>query len=224
MGKIKKEKFYITGQHLKDRTTYPGEVELTLCYDTDQDIFFFDRQEIRKFLGDSSNFTNFDGCKTKGDAINVVKMIFAENLTETKFLKIGLKMPDRIYMLESGDRNNEYSDKYIDDPSHPSHIKEMISNIYCHSGIGMEFNRVKRLELNGFVRYVYCDKNWDYKKEHSYSDITGLIEWTEKIEMFLIQMQSQMDIMCDKVFKFFAAPDLEQFKLRMESNDKLLTN
>lgn len=225
MAKLKKEKFDLGSGHKSERTTSSGEIEMYLNYDASYDFFYFEMKDLRQHINPELQQVNFRDCKTRSMAINIVKLLFDKSVKETKYLKIELGMPKKVY----ADKNEKFKDKrrdseYLDTSSKmPQYLNEMMNYFTSDNGISISIKKIMKLELNELIRYAYCRDDWGYGKEYTSNKCDGIIEWSPELEVFLNGMASQMDLMCDKVLKFFMVEDVATLKLKLESNTKLLS-
>jgi len=231
MAKLVKEKFDITGNYKAERTTFRGQVEAYLYYETSKDYFYFEIKELEKYF-EAINIpkiqsVNFSHCKTREKAIEVVKILFNELSTRTRMIRIDLGMPQHVYMINNPeyDENKDvrFKERYIEDKELPSYLSAMLSrgSMRGENGISLSFTRVIKIESNGHTLFCDCDKNW---KESSHLSGYGfnLIEWSQEKEDFLLSMQKQMDEMCKRVLDFFNAKSLEEFCARMTGTANVL--
>lgn len=230
MPKLNKEKFELTGHHIKDRTTFPGQVEMFLHYDTDKHFFYFEGKDLSKYLGEKEGhiWVNFNSCDTRQKAIDIVKTLLAENTTKTKMLRIELNMPFKIYSKKNPkfkQENSIFEDELVIDGDLPEYLKEMLWRSSMHgSGLSIVFERVMKIESNGHAVYANCNEKWEYSLSKTGTYSRNLVEWSPEREGFLISMQAQMDEMCKKVLDFFTAKNLNEFFTRLESNVKLISD
>jgi hypothetical protein len=225
MAKLNKEKFEIGGYHKNYRTTGSGDMELYLHYDVHHHTFYFEGDEIRKHLGEKVNVADFSKCFTREDAIKVMKWMIDSNSVNTKMIRIEIRMPSELYKVPNPSFNKGSYEKYIINPAFQKHLAEMLDGSSIDgSGLSIKFQRVMKIESNGVAGVADCDENWDYDKRyvHRWSKEGNLIEYTPEREAFLINVQNQMNLMCEKVLDFFNAESLDKLYTKMESNVKLL--
>lgn len=227
MAKLNKEKFELGGHHKNYRTTTDGDMELYLHYDVHHHTFYFESDEIQKHLGEKVKSPDFSECFTREDAIKVMKWMIDENTANTKMLRIEIKMPSELFCIPNpAYKKNSHNEKEeITNPSFPKHLAGMLENFYDGSGLAIKFQRVMKIESNGITGVADCDENWKYDKRyvHRWSKEGNLIAYTPEREAFLINVQNQMNLMCEKVLDFFKEESLEKLYKKMESNVKLLS-
>jgi hypothetical protein len=201
MPKICTEKFTYLG-NVRGKTTNKGQVELDLHYDARDFYFYFKTEDIKPYFPNLRSYGIFRGCKTRDDAIGLIKVMFAENLTEERFLQIEVRIPERLYdgKVEKGGISSD-----------------MIGRFYSGShGFGLDFKRVVKVSTDGFSAYVHASSNWKYStKEYATTSMSNLFPWTLEAEQFLIATQGQLDVMCEKILAFFNEADAEVLNRKM---------
>ena len=211
MPKISKEKFTKIGGH-KGRTTFSGDIELILYYDVQYSRFHFDYEEIKKYFPDLDRAAlSFQGCDTRQKAITLFKNFINESLVGTRMLGIKLHFDDQII-------------------SRFKNSKAISGTIACSSigygsnasGFAVSFERIMRYGTNGDYSYCECSKNWHPNLTNYYSLGDNLIEWDEGTEMFLINMQKQLDAMCEKIISFFTTGTIDELKDKMKQYPLML--
>lgn len=238
MAKLGKQKFSLSGDHNSSRTTFSGTIELYLHYSTEMDFFYFDREEMKKYLPEDvmANFKEhvFGDCDTKDKAVRVIELLISSQIKEKRKLRIEIGMSSDIYKVPNPEygKNKDHSlknwnpqDPTIIDPALPSYLKEMLGRgggVYGGSGLTLNFSRIMEVELNGTKRYAGCNSDWKYTRSDLSHHGANLIDWTPEAEKFLIETQSTLDSLCGIVLKFFNAGDnVENLLLKM-GNNKLL--
>jgi hypothetical protein len=198
MAKLGKQKFNILGDHNSSRTTFSGTIELYLYYSSEDDIFYFDTEELKKYIPETSLTwykSMFEGCRTKNEAVSVVEMLLASQIKETRKLRISIGMNSDIFKVPnpkykkkvpgSPMKDWNFEEQTITDPTLPQYLKNMLKDgLYGGHGLKIEFVRIMELELNGLKRYAGCDKNWKYNRSHLSSQSENLIDWTPAAEDF----------------------------------------
>jgi len=239
MPKLKKEKFKLNGDYISAQTTFPGDIELYSYYDVSNNNFYFDIKEIRKLFPDflindyghiilfdddeekaqgkrkrPENFRHleFKHCKTKAQAVAVLKAFLEDYQTTTRMLRVKLQL--------RGEFPNLKAEKVS------PHFKKMLDWYHNteegESAFGIKIERVLKRHVGNEVAYENCDENWKgdgYIHHHE----TDLIEWDEKTEAFLIGTQKELNKMCLKIIDFFNTETMEELKIKMNSS-KLLTS
>lgn len=231
MAKLGKQKFYLTGDHKAERTTFPGQVELYLHYNAEKDYFHFEKKEMEEYLpkdivpdGDA-----FSHCKTKQQALDVIEILISKALNVKRKLRIEIATPRDLHNVKNPvPKKDEWDlgyEEYITNDKLPEYLRNMLhrSSVYEGRGLHISFERIVEVELNGEKMYARCDENWAWKR----SDLSGygfnLIDWTPEAENFLIEAQEKLDSLCKMVLEFFNAGNEAQALLeRMKSNTKLL--
>lgn len=237
MAKLGKQKFNILGEHDSGRTTFSGTIEMYLYYSAEDDMFYFHPDELKKHIPEEEIgwFKNlFSGCKTKRQAVDVVEMLLAREVKETKKLRIEIGMNSALYKTKNpkhkeskpGTPIKEWSfeEKEITDPSLPKYLRDILERggVYSGHGLTLNFVRIMELEINGMKRYAACDENWKYDRKHLSSHNDNLIDWTPAAEQFLINTQKMLDDMCQVVLKFFNnGDDVNALIKRMEENSNI---
>jgi hypothetical protein len=240
MAKLGKQKFSIFGDHESGRTTFSGTIELYLYYSSEDDMFYFHPEELKKYIHEDIGwFKNvFDGCRTKQQAIDVVELLLAKEVKETKKLRIEIGMNSSLYKVKNpkhkeskpGTPMREWSfeEKEIIDPSLPEYLKNILERggVYSGHGLTLSFTRIMELEINGMTRYTVCDQNWKYDRKNVSSHSTNLIDWTPEMEKFLLDTQQKLDNLCKLVLEFFnAGQDIQSLlkKVADTNSNKLLS-
>lgn len=240
MAKLGKQKFSLADGHESARTTFSGTIEMYLHYDTDGDFFYFPTDEMKKYFPEDSFDTfyknTFGSCNTKQKAINVIEMLLAKEVKETRKLRIEIGMNSDLYKIHNPKHKREagknddirtwsFEQERIVDPTLPKYLQEMLERgggVYGH-GLTLKFERIMEVEVNGIKRYADCDKNWQYKKKSLSGHGANLIDWTPAAEAFLMDTQHRIDELGKVILNFFNAGDkAENLILKMESNVKLL--
>lgn len=239
MAKLGKQKFSLIDGHEAARTTFSGTIEMYLHYDTDGDFFYFPSEEMKKYFPegsfDSYYKSTFGDCNTKQKAIDVIEMLLAKEVKETRKLRIEIGMNSDLYNVRNPKHKESvagadiktwsFEQPTIIDPTLPKYLQDMLSrgSVYDSRGLTLKFYRIMEVEVNGIKKYAGCDENWKYKKKSLSSHSDNLIDWTPASEAFLIDTQSRIDELCKIILKFFNAGDkVENLILKMESNVKLL--
>lgn len=234
MAKLGKQKFNLLGDHNPEKTTFSGTIELYLYYDTEKDYFYFDKEEMKKYLPENvvCDFQShmFGHCKTKEEAINIIEMLVSSKIKETRKLRIEIGMADENYKIPNPDydpnrRDFGSNEVKIADPALPQYLRDMlkIGGVHYNStGLALRFERIMELELNGKKLYVSCDKDWKYSRKHFSGHDFNLINWTPQSEQFLINTQNMLNDMCQVVLKFFNnGDDVNALIKRMENNSNI---
>lgn len=231
MAKLNKQKFNLAGYYNEDRTTYRGDIELNLYYETEHEYFYFDKIEMEKYLRpeDVPHVNAYFGqCDTKSKAIDAMQAIIVKGGKETKYLRILLRMPSSLYQVPNPNNTSEYEYKrYMTDPKFPKYLAEMLDGISFNeiqtSGLSLGYERVIKLEVNNLSHYVACDENWKYNSKSLHGRGGNLIEWTEEREKFLIDTQDKLNKLCQVVLDYFnAGEDISSLFKRMESGSGFL--
>jgi len=233
MAKLGKQKLHLTGSYMAGRTTYRGDVELYLYYNTEKDYFYFDVQEMKKYIGDAAPQHGgfFSDCDTKEKALNKFQSLIKEEVTETRMIRIKIGMPSRIWKVPNPeyDKSNEthrmFSEERIPNPALPDYLLKMLDKGSCYSksGLTLEFERVMKVEVNGIMYYAACKENWSYDRTSLSSYSEGLIDWNEPLETFLMKTQDNIDALCLIVLNFFnAGKDISSLMDRINKDQKLL--
>lgn len=232
MAKLGKQKFHISGSYMAARTTYIGDIEIFLYYNTDKDFFYFDREEMKKYLQDAApDHFFFTECDTKAKAIHKFQSLISTEVIETRMLRVKLGIPSRIWKKKNPNYDPEhktsrlFEDQYIPREDIPEYLQLMLSKGSCYaaSGLSLEFERVMKVEVNGKAYYTSCNEKWQYDRTSMSSYCEGLIDWTEPMETFLLETQSRLDALCEVVLKFFNAGEtVEALFEKINSNQKLL--
>ena len=233
MAKLGKQKFNLLGDHNSGRTTFRGTIELYLYYDTERDYFYFDREEMKKYLPDDQ--VDFSHCKTKEQAVSVIEILVSSKIKETRKLRVEIGMNSDLYKVlnpkyekvESGSDLRNWRaplDQFVTNPSLPEYLQDMLARggVYEARGLTLTFHRIMELELNGEKLYVDCDKDWKYERKHFSGHDFNLIDWTPEAEKFLIETQKTLDSLCEVVLKFFNAGKDVQSLLSKMGNHKML--
>lgn len=213
MAKLGKIKLNLAGK-VSGRTTYKGDIELYLYYDVDGDYFYFDKDELSKVFKKKDFRINFNQCTTKDMAIRLLREHLIASTEKTKMLSLKIGVT-----AELGKGEQEFPE-YLEGSCRIYKREDYEDNISLELG----FKKVMRLGLEGEYLYVDCDENWNYKTDGygGYSHYEkSLIEWDEQTELFLINMQKQMNNLCKNVIDFFNAPNENELKKRI-SNSPLM--
>lgn len=231
MAKLNKQKFNLAGYYNEDRTTSRGAIELNLYYETEHEYFYFDDLEIKKYLKqeDVPNVNGyFSQCDTKAKAIDAMKALILKGGTETKYLRIILKMPSELFQVPNPNNQNEYGyNKLMTDPKFPKYLSEMLDTISFQevqtSGLSLGYERIIKLEVNNLSHYVACDEDWKYDSKFLHGRGGNLIEWSEEKERFLTDTQDKLNKLCHVVLDYFnAGDDISELFKRMESGNVFL--
>jgi len=234
--KLGKEKFEGLAQHIKDRTTSAGKFELTLYYEVDGHYFCFKADEFNQQFG--TNFNQFEfqhkfeNCKTRQQAVDFITTWYHENSTYTRMLRLTINIPEDLFteiVKKAVDRFESDTIKYKD--TIKPHLYNVLSRGSFHSdgrGLSCKFSKIMKIEYNGQKPlYCHCDNDWNFNKTNAHqsaSQYTGVIEWAQEIEDFLINLQKQLDSLAVKVLDFFNTDTKEEMLLRMTSTNRLIEN
>jgi hypothetical protein len=224
MPKLTLHKFHITGKKSK-RTTSSGLIEMHVHYDTKTETFYFDGVDMHKYGLADKNYGGimdcFKHCRSQRQAVEVVETLLQEDLQETRMLRIEIGVPYRIKNVPNPDyeegSSSFHNEKTILNPAFPEHLKGMLNRATIYdqdgktSGIQISFVRIMKIKAGDMPpMYAGCNKQWKYKKNDYSSYDANLILWTPEIEAFLINVQKQMDAMCENVIRFFSTDSVEQ--------------
>jgi hypothetical protein len=223
MPKLGKVKIMLTGV-LRENTTYPGQIELYLHYDSSKDFFYFEPEELKKYVPncDLKNY-NFENCRSKQEAIDIVQIFLGAHKETKRFLRIGLEL-----IGHSGKSREEISEqlrvmttysgsRFENTPK----VQEETKFNSIERTIGIRLERVMQIKLNNSITYVSCNRNWEYEnKDIGYGSNHNLIEYDPSIEQFLDKTQEQMDGLVSRITEFFNVKSFEDLKSRVELANK----
>ena len=212
MAKLGKIKLNLIGE-VSGRTTYKGDIELYLYYDVDQNHFYFEMEDLKKIFKEDVYF-NFGGCTTKEMAINLIREYLIGSTEKKKMLQLKIKVT-----ADLGKGKKEFP-AYLEGNCRIFKKEGYEDNVDLEIG----FKKIMRLGSDeSQYLYVDCDDNWNYQKSGFYygHNASSLIEWDEETELFLVNMQKQMNNMCKSVVDFFNAPNEKELKQRI-SNSPLM--
>jgi hypothetical protein len=239
MAKLNKQKFELDGSYVEGRTTFSGDIELHLHYNTSKEFFYFDRDELLKYFDKSSipDYVEnlFNDCDTKRKAVDVLMVLVKKNLKEKRMISMELGMPSKLYSVRNPEYDAQSEDdkswglvsKTIIDPTIPDFLNKILDagKMYSAYGVSLSFQRVMEVEFNGVKRYASCDENWNYKRSNLHSGGHNLIEWSQEREDFLLGVQQKLDDLGKMILDYLNVPDIEEFYLKMETDSsKLLGN
>lgn len=235
MAKLGKEKFNFGGHHQRGRTTYRGDVELQLYYDVSNNHFYFNQDELAKYLPAAKKLSHhtFRDCDTKEKAINLVKFQFATQTKKEKFLDIQLRMSPRIWGEKKKRKAHRWDNDWKGKPGLPTWFVDMMDSHTINeddAGIRLGFRRIVIISSGDHKAYVEADENWEYSDE----DVSQgeyrepLVPHTPEIEKFLIGTMSQLDALSNMIMNFFSAKDMkslaERITLQAAKNNLLTFN
>ncbi len=217
MPKLTKEKFDWSGTFETDRTTYKGDIELYLHYDNNKDYFYFEFNEYKKYLLNEKTSLEFRECKSKRQAMLLMKSAISETAEKKRFLRVQLNMK---------------GDMGIEKEKLSEHLQEMTTwrgASFWNTKEGerrfsIDFYRVLRIGNDGNYVYAECDENWDLPNSKRQLSHWGenLIDWDEQTELFLIEMQNAVDRLCGKITTFFNTKDVSELKDRINNTPLML--
>jgi hypothetical protein len=217
MAKLGKIKLNLLGE-VRGRTTDKGDIELFLYYDVENNYFYFDDKELKLLFKKGEYYFNFNDCVTKEMAIRLVKEHLFASTEKTRMLSLKIRVT-----AELGKLNEKKFPEYLKGKCNINSIED-----YEDNGISLEigFKRVMRLGHEGEYLYINCDENWNYKKsygryEYHHHELS-LIEWDEQTELFLLNMQKQMNNLCKNVVDFFNAPDANALKQKINNSPLMI--
>lgn len=232
MAKLNKIKFKHTGKHVVNRTTYDEAFSLYLYFNTEQEYFYFDRDELKEYFTEDNmpSQSLFNECYRKQDAVKLMEAYIFSELKETKMLQIELGIPTDLWHNPNPEYKKERhsymsGDKTIPDDSLPKYLLDILGggSLYGSIGLTINFKRVMKVEFNGVPAYCECKEDWDYKNGHLHSNGDNLIEWSQGREDFLVNTQVKIHELSKMVMDYLNVGDnIEDFYLKMESNQNLL--
>lgn len=208
MAKLGKQKFNLLGSYIPERTINKGDIEMHLYYNTENDYFYFEDSDLKKYINEDILHPDifFKECNTKDKAVNKVQTLFKVEAIETKMLKVMLGIPSRLYKEQL---------------NLPPYLVQMLyaGSLYNKGIISLDYEKVMRLEINGSTYYVKCNSDWKYDRRCINEDSKGLIEWTESVEKFLVDTQNKIDELCLTVLESFNAGEtVEQLLEKIKSD------
>ena len=219
MAKLGKIKLNIAGE-VKERTTYKGDIELYLYYDVENNYFYFEKEELKKIFKKEDYYFDFGNCTTKEMAIRLVK----EHLIASTEIKKMLTLRIRV-TADLGKGKKEFPE-YLEGGNCSIHsLKD-----YADNGVSLEigFKRIMRLGHEGEFLYIHCNDDWSYEKSYGrysyYHSMKSLIEWDEQTELFLLNMQKQMNNLCKNVVDFFNTENENELKQRISNSPLMIGN
>lgn len=214
MAKLGKVKIMVMGQ-VRENTTYPGQIELYAYYDVDKDFFYFEPIEIQKHFPDCKlGKHNFSQCGSKENAIAVIKTYMGEATQEKRFLRISLEI-EAVLGKEKEDLSQQLQDMCTYGGAGFRNVEVGKRGIWNETkrNIGIGIERVKQVTIGKEQVYVSCNENWEVRKDDTgHSGRHNLVEWTQEIEDFIVNMQKTMDTMCKQIVEFFNVENEEQLR------------
>lgn len=215
MAKLNKIKFNLIGTEFR-RTTYKKDVELYLYYNTENEFFYFDSNEIKKYYPTYNNNISFSKCESKRMAIEMMKLYINGYNDKKRMLRIEIDIVGEIDI-----NKKDLCEQLQEMTGHSEDFKSHYDNENKRA-ISLKFKRVLKIKSDGQSEsaYIDCDENWNEGDSYYHYD-RNLIEWSEEIESFLIKMQQQMDMLSKNLINFFNVKDVEELKQRI-SNSPLI--
>ncbi len=208
MAKLNKEKFSRTGVHEKDRTTFAGDIELQLYYDTASDFFYFEDKEIAKYIPGygSASGIHFNGCKTRKHAVamfsNFINQTLVASGVRVLIVEIGF---NELYLNKARDTQKEHFIKMAVQGYHNYEADRS-------AGFTVAFQRMMRFGEKGQYFFCSCNEKWEPNLSRYYSRThKNFIDWTPELENFLMRMQDEINKMCEGIIAFFNTDDMASF-------------
>jgi len=220
MAKLGKTKIMLSGDVIS-HTTSPGDIEVYMYYSVDKDHFYFEKEELSKYIPNCEiGEYEFRGCKTKEQAIAIVKAYVGDVSEKKRYLRINLSIEAVM------DKSKEELSKQLQEmctwsgANYRNITSAENKKIRGESkrNIGVSIERVLKVSVGEEFVYLSCGADWElragkYAGTHSHN----LIEWTQEIEDFIINMQSTMDKMCKQIVDFFNVESKEELQLNVTS-------
>jgi hypothetical protein len=185
MPKLKKEKFTLSAS-VKERTTFTGDIELYLYYNTEHNYFYFDEHEIKNAIK-LENRLSFGHCDTRDKALDVIKLLIKENIVWERKFRLRLIVDKSLI-----EDKNEVIKRLCDRMS------------YSKNQFGLEFNRLEYTTFNGRKYYRECNQKWQPSTSINYGEYDLTIDYSEETEAFLLSMQKQIEDVSKRAIDFFS--------------------
>lgn len=218
MAKLNKIKFNLIGTEFR-RTTFKRDIELYLYYNTENEFFYFDSNEIKKYYPTYNNNISFSKCESKRMAIEMIKLYINGYKEKKRMLRVEIDIVGEI------DINKKDLCKQLQEMTGSSEDFKSRYDNENKREISLKFKRVLEIKSDGQSdsAYIDCDENWN-EGDSYYHYGRNLIEWSEEIESFLIKMQQQMDMLSKNLINFFNVQDVEELKQRISETPLMITN
>jgi len=207
MPKIKTTKINIEKGEMVNYSysTFQGDINLTLYYNSKDSYFYYDWKEINKVFNhlDYNNelsMYHFTNCKTEQDAFNRICFIIKDNYIIEKSLEIKITLKSK--------KGKETA--FISDSNY---------------GLNIEYRKILVLRIGNLLGEQYCDNEFNptstphFRKEIS----KNIIPYSEKVEFFLQNINDKINNLEDLIYDFFNV-DKDLITEKIINNGQLLLN
>jgi len=187
MAKIKTTKINIEKGEIKNYSysTFQGDINLTLYYNSKDSYFYYDWKEINKIFNhlDYNNGLSmyyFTDCKSEKEAFDRICFIIKDNYIVEKYLQIKITLNSK-----KGEETPFISQ----------------SNF----GLSIEYKKTLVLRIGNLLGEQNCDNDFNPTSEpHFRKELSkNIIPYSEKVEFFLQNINEKINNLEELIYDFF---------------------